>query len=332
MELFRAQGAGHLVLISSVAECPRHAPAPGRRTARARPRSTRWPRASAPTSTARGSPSSTILPGYIATDINVGRRGPFTVAARQGRRALTDVIEREPVRGYVPEWPWRRSPGCCAGPSPPEGSAVRRPSPAPAGQRSVPKSRHRGRAAAVRMVVRRRRGRPRPAGPQCPEDGEQLLALGADVGRVDDRAVTGHDRSPGERVQPAERRGPVGRVGVLERRRERPPRPGRRRTRRSRRRPSPPRPPGRGRCARGRGSAAPPRARRCPVRRRRRPMVGRIERGRRHQVRRAAVARSAQPGDDDGALHLPGRQGPQAQPREAQIGAGRNAALPKQWS
>jgi NAD(P)-dependent dehydrogenase (short-subunit alcohol dehydrogenase family) len=50
---------------------------------------------------------SAILPGYIATDINVGRRGPLTVGLDTGVRALTESIEREPVRGYVPEWPWR---------------------------------------------------------------------------------------------------------------------------------------------------------------------------------------------------------------------------------
>ncbi|GAA5650154.1 hypothetical protein Gobs01_01528 [Geodermatophilus obscurus DSM 43160] len=50
---------------------------------------------------------STILPGYIATDINVGRRGPFTVDLDTGVGALTAAIERERVRAYVPGWPWR---------------------------------------------------------------------------------------------------------------------------------------------------------------------------------------------------------------------------------
>ena len=50
---------------------------------------------------------SAILPGYIETDINVGRRGLFTVGLDKGVKALVDVIEREPARGYVPEWPWR---------------------------------------------------------------------------------------------------------------------------------------------------------------------------------------------------------------------------------
>ena len=49
----------------------------------------------------------TILPGYIATDINVGRRGPFTVDLDTGVDALTAAIEKEPVRAFVPAWPWR---------------------------------------------------------------------------------------------------------------------------------------------------------------------------------------------------------------------------------
>src|ERR671912_716169 len=49
----------------------------------------------------------TILPGYIATDMNVGRRGPFTVDLDTGVDALTAAIEREPVRAFVPAWPWR---------------------------------------------------------------------------------------------------------------------------------------------------------------------------------------------------------------------------------
>ena len=48
-----------------------------------------------------------MLPGYIATDIDVGRRGPFTVDLDTGVDALTAAIEREPVRAYVPGWPWR---------------------------------------------------------------------------------------------------------------------------------------------------------------------------------------------------------------------------------
>ena len=112
MELFRAQGAGHLVLISSVASIRGM---PGTRTAYGASKAARQ-------RAGRGHPLrrlgqritvTTILPGYIATDINVGRRGPMTVDLDKGVDALTAAIEREPVKAYVPGWPWRRSPGCC---------------------------------------------------------------------------------------------------------------------------------------------------------------------------------------------------------------------------
>jgi NAD(P)-dependent dehydrogenase (short-subunit alcohol dehydrogenase family) len=57
--------------------------------------------------TTRGIRVTTIHPGFIETDINTGRRGPFTVDLPTGVAALTAAIEREPVRAYVPEWPWR---------------------------------------------------------------------------------------------------------------------------------------------------------------------------------------------------------------------------------
>ena len=106
MELFRSQGAGHLVVISSVA---------GIRGMR-QTRTAYGASKAALNSLAEGIRSdvlgsqivvSTILPGYIATDINVGRRGLFTVPLEKGLPALVDAIEREPVRGYVPPWPWR---------------------------------------------------------------------------------------------------------------------------------------------------------------------------------------------------------------------------------
>jgi short-subunit dehydrogenase len=106
MELFRAQGAGHLVLISSVASIR------GMRKTRTAYGASK----AALNSLAEGIRSdvygsqikiTTILPGYIETDLNVGRRGLFTVGLDKGVRSLVDVIEREPARGYVPEWPWR---------------------------------------------------------------------------------------------------------------------------------------------------------------------------------------------------------------------------------
>lgn len=106
MELFRAQGAGHLVLISSVASIRGMR---GTRTAYGASKAALNALAEGIRSDVLGSQIvvSTILPGYIETDINVGRRGPFTVGLDEGVAALTAAIEREPVRGYVPEWPWR---------------------------------------------------------------------------------------------------------------------------------------------------------------------------------------------------------------------------------
>ncbi|MCA0144031.1 SDR family oxidoreductase [Blastococcus sp. LR1] len=106
MELFRAQGMGHLVLISSVASVRGM---PGTRTAYGASKAALNSLAEGMRSDVYGSQIviSAILPGYIATDINVGRRGPLTVGLDKGVKALTEVIEREPVRGYVPELPWR---------------------------------------------------------------------------------------------------------------------------------------------------------------------------------------------------------------------------------
>jgi NADP-dependent 3-hydroxy acid dehydrogenase YdfG len=106
MELFRSQGAGHLVLISSVASIRGMR---GTRTAYGASKAALNALAEGIRSDVHGSriTVSTILPGYIETDINVGRRGPLTIGLDKGVRALVEVVEREPVRGYVPEWPWR---------------------------------------------------------------------------------------------------------------------------------------------------------------------------------------------------------------------------------
>ncbi|MGY1846138.1 MULTISPECIES: SDR family oxidoreductase [unclassified Blastococcus] len=105
MELFRRQGMGHLVLISSVASVRGM---PGSRTAYGASKAALNSLAEGIRSDVYGSRIvvSTILPGYIATDINVGRRGPLTVGLDKGVDALTAAVEREPVTAYVPGWPW----------------------------------------------------------------------------------------------------------------------------------------------------------------------------------------------------------------------------------
>jgi short-subunit dehydrogenase len=106
MELFRGQGAGHLVLISSVASIRGMRQT---RTAYGASKVALNALGEGIRSDVYGSRIvvTTILPGYIATDINVGRRGPFTVDIDTGVEALVEAIEREPVRAYVPAWPWR---------------------------------------------------------------------------------------------------------------------------------------------------------------------------------------------------------------------------------
>lgn len=49
----------------------------------------------------------TIYPGYIRTPLNAGAKHlPFAVDAVTGTRALVKAIEREPQEAYVPAWPW----------------------------------------------------------------------------------------------------------------------------------------------------------------------------------------------------------------------------------
>ncbi len=105
MEVLRSQGTGHLVLISSVASVRGM---PGTRTAYGASKAAVNALAEGIRSDVWGSGIvvTTILPGYIATDINVGRRGPFTVDLDTGADALTAAIEREPVKAYVPGLPW----------------------------------------------------------------------------------------------------------------------------------------------------------------------------------------------------------------------------------
>ncbi|MGK5172836.1 SDR family oxidoreductase [Geodermatophilus sp. CPCC 205761] len=106
MELFRAQGSGHLVLVSSVASIRGMR---GTRTAYGASKAALNALAEGIRADVLGTgiAVTTVLPGYIATDLNVSRRGPFTVDLDTGVAALTAAIEREPARAYVPEWPWR---------------------------------------------------------------------------------------------------------------------------------------------------------------------------------------------------------------------------------
>lgn len=109
MEIFRAAGQGHLVLISSMSamrglrggltayaasKAGVAALAEGIRTDMLRKPSIRV---------------STVFPGYIRTEMNDGAPAahtPFIIDEATGCRLLARAIEKEPNKAYVPWWPW----------------------------------------------------------------------------------------------------------------------------------------------------------------------------------------------------------------------------------
>jgi hypothetical protein len=106
LEIFRAQNAGHLVTIASVA------------ATRGMPRAvTTYAATKAGLATlsegirldVRRTPIvvSTLYPGYIHSEINEKRENrPFIVDTETGSRALVRAIEKEKANAYVPAWPW----------------------------------------------------------------------------------------------------------------------------------------------------------------------------------------------------------------------------------
>ncbi|AXQ30967.1 SDR family oxidoreductase [Solimonas sp. K1W22B-7] len=106
VEIFRAQNAGHLVMISSMSAL------------RGMPRNLTTYAASkaAVASLTEGIRAdllrtpikvSTIFPGYIRSEINEKvKNTPFMVDTETGCRALVAAIEREPAEASVPRWPW----------------------------------------------------------------------------------------------------------------------------------------------------------------------------------------------------------------------------------
>jgi short-subunit dehydrogenase len=108
LEIFREQNSGHLVTISSISAL------------RGMPRAMTVYAAtkaglSALTEGIRAdliksrSPikTSCIMPGYIRSEINEKvKNTPFMIDNETGCRLLVKAIEKEPVKAYVPSWPW----------------------------------------------------------------------------------------------------------------------------------------------------------------------------------------------------------------------------------
>ena len=106
MEIFRAQNAGHLVAISSIAAMrgmPRAQTVYAATKAgfKALAEGIRLDVAKTPIVV------STIYPGYIRSEINEKVKStPFMVDTETGCRALVKAIESEKAEASVPAWPW----------------------------------------------------------------------------------------------------------------------------------------------------------------------------------------------------------------------------------
>lgn len=105
LEVFRAQGYGHLVLVSSVAG------------QRGMPRAQAAYAASKAGLTALGEglqaefagsdiKVTIVKPGFIETDLSRGMRTGMMVSRDAGVAAMVKAIEREPGEAVVPAWPW----------------------------------------------------------------------------------------------------------------------------------------------------------------------------------------------------------------------------------
>lgn len=106
LAILRDQHAGHLVLIASVAGVRG---LPGTATAYSASKAAVVALGQGLRAELFGSAIeiTTVLPGYIRTEINASaRRAPFMIDLSDGARLLVEAIDREPATVYVPRWPW----------------------------------------------------------------------------------------------------------------------------------------------------------------------------------------------------------------------------------
>lgn len=109
VEIFRAAGQGHLVLISSMSAMRGMR---GGLTAYAASKAGVASLAEGIRTDMLRKPSiriSTIYPGYIRTEMNDGapaKQTPFIIDEATGCRLLVRAIDKENAKAYVPWWPW----------------------------------------------------------------------------------------------------------------------------------------------------------------------------------------------------------------------------------
>jgi short-subunit dehydrogenase len=107
MEIFRAQGSGHLVMISSMSALR------GMRKSMTTYAATKAGVAAIAeglqSERVPGVDVSIIYPGYIRSEMNerVGDKARFMVDTETGVRRMVEAIEERKAKAYVPPWPWR---------------------------------------------------------------------------------------------------------------------------------------------------------------------------------------------------------------------------------
>ena len=105
IELFREQGRGQLVGISSVAAL-RGIPGQGAYSA-SKAGFSKYLEALRCETFKENISITELAPGYIDTDLNRSLASrPFVVSAEKGTRIMADLIERKVSSRYVPPWPW----------------------------------------------------------------------------------------------------------------------------------------------------------------------------------------------------------------------------------
>ena len=108
MELFRARGRGHLVVVSSMSAMRG---LPKSMTAYAASKAGIAAVAEGLRAEMLGQPIkvTTLFPGYIRSEMNdqVAQRTPLMSSTESGVRAMVRAIEKEAGAAPVPGWPWR---------------------------------------------------------------------------------------------------------------------------------------------------------------------------------------------------------------------------------
>lgn len=106
LEIFRRQGAGHLVVMSSMSALR------GMRRAMTTYAASKAGVAAIAEGVRaeqiKGVDVSVIYPGYIASEMNahVRDKTPFLVDTKTGVTAIVQAIEKRRIKAYVPAWPW----------------------------------------------------------------------------------------------------------------------------------------------------------------------------------------------------------------------------------